>query len=100
MMEDWRIYNSKKKKTQYKLTKYIEYKRPAIVDWNGTDKAREGEGKDVTNHHTCKWSCQNDKCSYIHVCIHVHVYTLLIINNLLRTVHSGCDVTSVDIHLS
>lgn len=40
------------KSDKYALTKDVEYKRPAIVDWNGTNKSSESKSNDGANHQT------------------------------------------------
>lgn len=50
---------------QYALTKDVEYKRPAIVYWNGTNKSSESKSNDGANHQTL-----NDK-HCINISLHV-----------------------------
>lgn len=52
------------KNFEYGLTKDVKYKRPAIVDWNGTDESRKGKGNDGANHQTLKMISV-----YIHISI-------------------------------
>lgn len=72
------------KKFEYGLTKDVKYKRPAIVDWNGTDESRKGKGNDGANHQTLN----NDQC--IHTHIHIEKMFLCMLNNSCQ-----CDFFSV-----
>lgn len=62
---------------QYALTKDVEYKRPAIVYWNGTNKSSESKSNDGANHQTL-----NDKH-----CINIS----FMLNN-----SSQCDFVNID----
>lgn len=72
------------KNFEYGLTKDVKYKRPAIVDWNGTDESRKGKGNDGANHQTLN----NDQC--IHTHIHIEKMFLCMLNNSCQ-----CDFFSV-----